>query len=75
MFRFTIRDVLWLTALVALAVAWWIDRSQVAAVNRELRGSLKGVETAMEAHGFLMQLDPRTGKAAWSFGDFDVDDP
>ncbi len=27
MFRFTIRDVLWLTALAALAVGWWIDRS------------------------------------------------
>jgi hypothetical protein len=30
MFRFTIRDVLWLTALVALGVAWWSDRRQVA---------------------------------------------
>ena len=64
-----------MTALVALAVAWWIDRGQVAAFNRELRGSLEDVTSAMEAHGFLMQLDPRTGKAAWSFGDFDVDDP
>ena len=26
MFRFTTRDVLWLTVVVALAVAWWIDR-------------------------------------------------
>jgi hypothetical protein len=26
MFRFTIRDILWLTALVALAVSWWHDR-------------------------------------------------
>jgi len=25
MFRFTIRDVLWLTALAALAVSWWLD--------------------------------------------------
>ena len=23
--RFTIRDLLWLTALVALAVGWWLD--------------------------------------------------
>jgi hypothetical protein len=30
MFRFTIRDVLWLTVVVALAVGWWIDhREQV----------------------------------------------
>jgi hypothetical protein len=25
MFRFTIRDVLWLTVVVALAVGWWVD--------------------------------------------------
>ncbi len=26
MFRFTIRDVLWLTVVVGLAVGWWMDR-------------------------------------------------
>jgi len=26
MFRFTIRDVLWLTALVAMGAGWWVDR-------------------------------------------------
>jgi hypothetical protein len=30
MFRFTIRDVLWLTALAATGIAWWADRSQLA---------------------------------------------
>jgi hypothetical protein len=25
MFRFTIRDVLWLTVVVALAVSWWLE--------------------------------------------------
>jgi hypothetical protein len=25
MFRFTIRDMLWLTVVAALAVGWWID--------------------------------------------------
>jgi hypothetical protein len=28
--RFTIRDLLWLTALVALAIGWWLDRSKLA---------------------------------------------
>jgi len=28
MFRFTIRDVLWLTVVVAMAVGWWIDRDR-----------------------------------------------
>jgi hypothetical protein len=26
-FRFTIRDLLWLTALVAMGVGWWISNS------------------------------------------------
>jgi hypothetical protein len=30
MFRFTIRDVLWLTALVAIIVAWGMDRYTLA---------------------------------------------
>jgi len=28
MFRFTIRDVLWLTALVGVSVGWWADHRQ-----------------------------------------------
>ena len=28
--RFSIRDLLWLTAHVAMLVAWWIDRSHLA---------------------------------------------
>lgn len=28
MFRFTLRDVLWLTMVVALALGWWIDHRQ-----------------------------------------------
>ena len=26
MFRFTIRDVLWLTVVVAMGFAWWVER-------------------------------------------------
>jgi len=29
MFRFTIRDVLWLMVLAALAVSWWIDNNRI----------------------------------------------
>jgi hypothetical protein len=28
--RFSIRDLLWLTALSAVLVAWWIDRTRLA---------------------------------------------
>jgi hypothetical protein len=33
-FRFSIRDLLWLTALVAVLLAWWIDHRKVASRNR-----------------------------------------
>ena len=28
-FRFTIRDLLWLTALVAVLAAWWIENADI----------------------------------------------
>ena len=37
MFRFTIRDVLWLTVVVALAVAFWVERSHRVAATREIQ--------------------------------------
>ena len=33
--RFTIRDLLWLTGVVALGVGWWVDRAQLAAQSVE----------------------------------------
>ena len=33
MFRFTIRDVLWLMVVVALGVAWWVERDRQAATS------------------------------------------
>jgi hypothetical protein len=41
MFRFTIRDVLWLTALVAVLAAWWVDRSQLDAYARKLKSDFQ----------------------------------
>lgn len=36
MFRFSIRDLLWLTVVVALGVTWWLDRSSLVARVDEL---------------------------------------
>jgi len=37
MFRFTIRDVLWLTVVVALGVGWWLDRSRLESERDDAR--------------------------------------
>lgn len=38
MFRFTIRDLFWLTLLVALATVWWTDRRRQNARIQTLQG-------------------------------------
>jgi hypothetical protein len=35
MFRFTLRDLVLLTALVAMGLAWWLDRSCLARAKAE----------------------------------------
>ena len=35
--RFTIRDLFWLTAVVALSVGWWLDASEARKRERNLR--------------------------------------
>ena len=35
MFRLTIRDLLWLTTVVALGAAWWVDGSRLDVLFRE----------------------------------------
>ena len=36
MFRFTIRDVLWLMVVVAFAISWWIDNKRIEMAVRKL---------------------------------------
>ncbi len=37
MFRFTIRDLLWLMVVVALAAGWWAERSRADLAVRRMR--------------------------------------
>jgi len=38
--QFSIRDLLWLTALVAVLMAWWADRSHLQSRCVELENAL-----------------------------------
>jgi hypothetical protein len=42
MFRFSIRDVLWLTVVVGVFVAWWLDHRSITPNERETLKALKG---------------------------------
>jgi hypothetical protein len=39
MFRFTIRDVLWLMVIVGMGCGWWIEDARKYAAYREIYGS------------------------------------
>jgi hypothetical protein len=59
MFRFTIRDVLWLTVVVALAFAWWMNRAQLMGMA-EYRDSIVDQLTRHlhEVEGVMFEYHP-----------------
>jgi hypothetical protein len=68
MFRFSIRDVLWLTALVAVATGWWIDHRNSSyrlreAANNEAKLAncaklLRETIECLEAEGYIWGTSP-----------------
>jgi len=45
MFRFTIRDVLWLTVVVALALGWWVEHAAMKAERAALSAERQSLQT------------------------------
>ena len=61
MFRFTIRELILLTVIVAMGAAWWVDRRQIAELrmrNEELRWNLDTTAEILNSHGFKIELAP-----------------
>lgn len=54
MFRFTIRDVLWLMVVVGLACGWWSARAEAEKLKyaEEMRDQL---QSAIENEGYFIQ--------------------
>jgi hypothetical protein len=46
--RFSIRDLLWATVVVALCVSWWLDRSAMRAKHEEDEERLAGIRTEID---------------------------
>jgi hypothetical protein len=53
--KFTIRDLLWLTVVVALAAGWWIDHSRVDARYQRVRSAYREL-TAWMSGGEWVRL-------------------
>lgn len=56
--RFTIRDLLWLTVVMALGVGWWIDRTETASTSVSHHKRALHAEVKCEA---LMEVIDRMG--------------
>ena len=52
--RFTIRDLLWLTALVAMGVAWWVDHRRIQSRNTEIEQKLEVIQDGI----YLLERHP-----------------
>ena len=57
MFRFTIRELVLLTLVVAVSVSWWIDRSRILANAENNRQFVEGFrKSGIDPDEFLQQL-------------------
>ena len=54
MFRFTNRDVLWLTVVAALTVGWWIDHSGRVSLSK----ALNAASAKLEELGYSLSVEP-----------------
>ena len=57
MFRFSIRDVLWLTALAALAALWWVERTRATKQIEQLTVSLSAAEARLAEAEDLLEFE------------------
>jgi hypothetical protein len=76
MFRFTIRDLLWLTVVVALVVGWWVERGRQDALTDDRdtwKDRAKFLSEAISENGGSVEWDessitasgPTPGKEQW----------
>jgi len=55
MFRFTIRDLLWLMVVVGLACGWWLDRRDLKTTMSKLKSDGQ-MKRAVDAPDFGIRL-------------------
>jgi len=61
MFRFAIRDVLWLTVVVGLGCGWWIHAARLANQNKALERRFAGVIELVTSTGLIEITKTKSG--------------
>jgi len=64
-FRFAIRDVLWLTAVVAICCAWWMDRSKLVWSYGQAMSTVARLREKLDKADPLGQTDARSMEEIW----------
>ena len=66
--RFTIRDLLWLTLVAALAVGWWIDHRRTDSAMREAqtKAAILQAEFVTARSKFEMAFEQLRARLNWA---------
>jgi len=67
MFRFTIRDVLWLTVVVAMGLGWWAERSNL---RQRIESRGKWFALSIDGPGYFPIVDDKTNAAVYVRGGY-----
>jgi hypothetical protein len=54
--KFTLRDLFFVTPLVAMACGWWVDHRRMESRNRELNAAIRELGQAMEAQPAVKKI-------------------
>jgi hypothetical protein len=61
--KFSIRDILFMTAIVALAIGWWLDRTQLSKQPQATGSDTFELIVTGKDHDQELLFNPRTGEA------------
>ena len=65
MFRFTIRELVLLTLVVALGVGWWVDQSALRSQLRSMRSELEEAQIAAVRFAEKLRTERERAKPEW----------
>ncbi len=67
--KFSIRDLLWITFIVALAVGWWLDRTRLLEESQYIEAQLEFAKSQAAAEEAVAKAQAAYAKARAEFDD------